>query len=145
MKYLKKIFENDLYNDVDELMDFCQTNLAYLLDEGFEISIDERFCKLKDGFYMISVEEPNTSRYNEKATFNWSEIKDSFIPFMFLLNKSYKLRDLGNQAIGKCVMISYNEFEEIYSLDQILSDKVNSNKSNKISSIRIMINSKTTI
>ena len=34
MKYLKKIFENDLYNQVDEveLRDFCET---YLISQSF--------------------------------------------------------------------------------------------------------------
>ena len=42
MKYLKKIFENDLYKQVDEdeLRDFCETYLAYLLDDtSFKLEV----------------------------------------------------------------------------------------------------------
>ena len=42
MRYLKRIFESDLYNQVDdaELRDFCETYLAYLLDDtSFKIEV----------------------------------------------------------------------------------------------------------
>ena len=42
MKYLKRIFENDLYNQVDsdELKDFSETYLAYLLDDtNFKLEV----------------------------------------------------------------------------------------------------------
>ena len=43
MRYLKKIFENDSNKvDKDELQDFCETYLVYLLDDTkFKLTINE--------------------------------------------------------------------------------------------------------
>lgn len=59
MKYLKRIFENGLYNQVDEteLRDFCETYLAYLLDDtSFKIEVIDTekwdsYCLV--GYYMV--------------------------------------------------------------------------------------------
>jgi len=37
MKHLKKFNESLQPNEVDELKDFCETSLAYLLDDGIKL------------------------------------------------------------------------------------------------------------
>lgn len=39
MRYLRGIFESVVTRE--EFLDFCETNLAYLVDEGYEIFVKE--------------------------------------------------------------------------------------------------------
>ena len=49
MKHLKRFNESLEPVEVDELKDFCETYLAYLLDEGFVVDIKSAhgWCKVK--------------------------------------------------------------------------------------------------
>jgi hypothetical protein len=81
MIYLKKF--NESQGDFKEqLRDFCETHLAYLLDEGFEvvlIDLDETYdCEI-------------TIKRGDKRTFTWNEVKDHIVPFIIHLNKEYEL------------------------------------------------------
>jgi hypothetical protein len=134
MKYLKRIFES---LDKNELLDFCETNLVYLLDEGFEIIVNDHFSKRSEGnpFYQIIIEESNEeSRLGltnpnisvVKTPFSWNKIKDYFIPFMDLLDKNYKLLEWGNKSSKECIWISQEPNgspSEFYTLDDILNDR----------------------
>jgi hypothetical protein len=80
MKYLKRF--NESVDFEERLKDFCETHLAYLLDEGFEvvlIDLDETYdCEI------------SIKRENER-TFTWNEVKDHIVPFIIHLNKEYEL------------------------------------------------------
>jgi hypothetical protein len=76
MKHLRR-FDESLK---DELLDFCETYLAYLIDEGFKVRIFEG-----DDFHQIMI---GTS---EQANFLWSEVKDQVLPFLHFLFKDYEL------------------------------------------------------
>ena len=66
----------------EELLDFCETYLAYLIDEGFKV----RISKFEgDDFHQIML---GTS---EQANFLWSEVKDQVLPFLHFLFKDYEL------------------------------------------------------
>lgn len=78
MKHLRK-FNESLK---EELLDFCETNLAYLLDEGFKV----RISKFEGDDYhqiMLGTSEP--------INFLWSEVKDQVLPFLHFLFKDYEL------------------------------------------------------
>jgi hypothetical protein len=76
MKHLKRFNEN---NDsfAEQLKDFCETNLAYLLDDGGKVQI------YHDKIVIISLEEPK----------DWSHIKDQIIPFLTRLSGKYELNN----------------------------------------------------
>lgn len=80
MKYLKRF--NESVDFEERLKDFCETHLAYLLDEGFEvvlIDLDESYdCE-------ISIKR------EDKRTFTWDEVKNYITPFIIHLNKEYEL------------------------------------------------------
>ena len=78
MKHLRR-FNESLK---EELQDFCETYLAYLIDEGFKI----RISKFEgDDFHqiMLSTSEP--------SNFLWSEVKYQVLPFLHFLFKDYEL------------------------------------------------------
>jgi hypothetical protein len=63
-----------------ELQDFCETNLAYLIDEGFRV----RISKFEgDDFHQIMIGCNNNHL--------WSEMKDHILPFLHFLFKDYEL------------------------------------------------------
>ena len=78
MKYLKPFHESQ-DNFKEELQDFCEMNLAYLLDEGTKIEIID----FPDNA-LIEIKLPTTT---------WEKIKDHMIPFLTRLQNKYKLID----------------------------------------------------
>ena len=85
MKYLK-LFNEDILTDnfKEELQDFCENNLAYLLDEGTEIQVIESpggWSELH--LIRILLNEPK----------RWNEIKDHIIPFLTRLDNKYEINN----------------------------------------------------
>lgn len=83
MKHLRGF--NESLNK-EELQDFCETYLAYLLDDGFEVSIQHMYStkEYKHDYHFITINKVSNN-------FKWEEIKDQFIPFISVLSKEYKL------------------------------------------------------
>ena len=93
MKYLKT-FETIDFNDIfslngsrakrEELKDFCETYLAYLMDDSIK--------ELKVGKPTLLQTEKYVC-YNVEIYFNksvhWDQIKDQFIPFLQMVQKEY--------------------------------------------------------
>lgn len=94
----------------NELTEYCETNLAYLMDEGFKIRVGQNIGQNKvdkDGITLI----PNTEFHNvsiqitkgeEREDFFWDEVRDHIIPFIMRLNNKYdiqKIRFLGDDNI----------------------------------------------
>ena len=96
MKHLKMFKESLNDNEVVELLDFCETSLAYLMDEGFDISCD------LDKYLQLSLPGKSTFRSNPNAIsikdpFDWNDVKDHFIPFLQLLSRRYELKNFGHE------------------------------------------------
>lgn len=95
MKYLRKFFENN-DNSLDELQKFCNENLAYLIDEGFEVKVEKYsswLCKkgFKIKFSKVERDFPNLIDVEKDSSFFWRNIKNDFIPFFELLNEIYEI------------------------------------------------------
>ena len=78
MKHLRR-FDESLK---DELQDFCETNLAYLIDEGFRVSISKF-----EGYDYHQIMIGNVNQLNSL----WSQMKDQVLPFLHFLFKDYEL------------------------------------------------------
>jgi hypothetical protein len=99
MIYLKKF--NESQGDFKEqLRDFCETHLAYLLDNGFIVEINE-FEDL-DGFELLIKQGEVTAPggYERQPLFTWEDVKDHIGPFVFYLDKEYELYK-SPEKIGK--------------------------------------------
>jgi hypothetical protein len=78
MKYLKPFNESkEIF--VEELKDFCETNLAYLLDEGGKVQV-----------YTF---ENETLLHIDINNSTWSNIKDHMIPFLIRLKNNYHIEE----------------------------------------------------
>ena len=87
MKYLKP-FNEDMDNHEqlfsEELLDFCETNLAYLMDDDTKIQIVEQPGGHQDLHQIrILLNEPK----------RWNEIKDHIIPFLTRLDNKYEINN----------------------------------------------------
>ena len=83
MKYLKPFNENT-ENFKEELLDFCESNLAYLLDEAELQVIPNAGGWSELHLVRILLDEPK----------NWNEIKDYMIPFLTRLIAKYEISNL---------------------------------------------------
>lgn len=122
MRFLRKF--NEAVNK-KELKEFCEEYLAYLIDEGFEIEIVS-----EDGLEFVHISKPQSffevDREDETfgrryQTFQWSEVKDQFIPFLKMLETNYNLED---KRRGNLVCFDYLHNHRLYNLNQILNDNL---------------------
>lgn len=114
MKYIKK-FEYTDKSKEDRLKYFCETHLSYLLDDGFNIEIIYGYAQ---ECYNIILSRLDNESYQG---FTWSEIKDSLVPFLTLLNNEY---DILSEFSDTPSLILYNGNQNYpISITDILSGK----------------------
>ena len=113
MKHLKKF--NESINEYD-LKDYCETHLAYLMDEGLEVRIDDYEGDLIVALYLYQ------SNGHGRP---WSEIKDQIIPFLYRFNNVYEINSLEDGSdkfivvqvsqgnYSKELYLSYDELENL--------------------------------
>jgi hypothetical protein len=130
MKHLKKFNESLQSDEIDELKDFCETSLAYLLDEGYNVSVSMRDqVKYPEKQHTI-VSLGLDSKYSEFQTFDWNDVKDYYIPFLQMLVRRYELLPYttgdGRWKIEFHGYVCFNtELGFRYlSLDQVINDSV---------------------
>ncbi len=112
LHYLKKIFENDLYNQVDsnELKDFCETYLAYLLDDtSFKIEVID--TETWDS-YIIWLGKTLVDRRIQ--AFSWNDIKDYYIPFVTMLSREYDLNDIDLNQRSSSIVINFVSGNQLF-------------------------------
>jgi hypothetical protein len=95
MRYLRNFNEGSfLPTDLNDLQYFCETYLAYLLDEGFGIRVrhGSRKDRARIEFYKDDVNLPGRITASHfPAPFNWDDVKDHYIPFYQMLSKEYEI------------------------------------------------------
>ena len=85
MKHLKR-FNESKENLQEELQDFCEMNLAYLMDEELDISV----TPVKGGFKLTLVLDNNPRL--------WDDIKNHMIPFLTRLSNQFQIRPYANKG-----------------------------------------------
>ena len=129
MKHLRKF--NESLNK-EELQDFCDTYLAYLLDEDFSIEYlgkksnkdldDSEIISLKKGYRTDSMAIADPS-----LMFSWDEIKDHFIPFIHMLSKQYTITNCKLWNLNRKFNMDKDDrffIDYDYNLSQSLEDRV---------------------
>ncbi len=77
MKHIKQFNESSK----ESVKEFCEVNLAYLIDEGFVIELVN--MNMEPG-YLIKLRKRG-------GWFRWSDIKDEFMPFINIVQREYTL------------------------------------------------------
>ena len=142
MKHLKKF--NESLNKED-LQDFCENYLAYLLDEGYSIESLMVSRDSRDGIMMMNDnliifkkgDRPDDVPLNSpEFLFSWDEIKDQFIPFIHMLSKRYTIIGgikiwLLNKKMNNINSRMFIDYE--YNLSMIFDDKISLEEISQIS------------
>jgi hypothetical protein len=133
MRYLRSYNEsNSEVLDEQEIKDFCEINLAYLLDDGLRVLVSPDYFDLKVIDYKV------TLSFRLFANKRWGQIKDQVIPFLTHLRNEYDLvADLGNMGVSdysQKVFLTNNIRVEIigsattypdwFNIDDIISEKI---------------------
>ena len=108
MKHLKRF--NESINEYD-LKDYCETHLAYLMDEGLEVKIDDYEGDLSVALYLYQ------SNGHGRP---WSEIKDQIIPFLHRFNNVYEINSLEDGS-DKFIVVQVNRVLHLGSKEIYLS------------------------
>lgn len=87
MKHLRKFFEEVNDQEYEELKDFCEMYLAYLTDEGWNISVTKKL--IETGIYYDVFIWINYTVADGNP--RWPQISDQFIPFFKVLLDNYSL------------------------------------------------------
>ena len=110
MKHLKRFNEN--INEYD-LKDYCETHLAYLMDEGLEVRIDNDRSDLFVTLYLYQ------SNGHGRP---WSKIKDQIMPFLHRLNNVYEINSLEDGSDKFIIVqVSNRNFVGNYSKELYIS------------------------
>ena len=89
MRYLKRF--NESVDLESQLRDFSETYLAYLLDDGYKIQVSKTNLKTQFMIELYKITEINEEY--ESTEFTWLDVKDSYIPFLHMLNREYDIID----------------------------------------------------
>jgi hypothetical protein len=114
MRYLKLFegWEDDLY---EEVKDFTEQSLAYLVDDGWKLEF-----KIWHKGYSKCI---NISIENDELV-SWSLVKDKILPFLQLLERRYKLEDCSRNGSGRPYILYDESASSItYSLKGLISLK----------------------
>ena len=125
MKYLKRFNENNTHED---LQDCCETHLAYLLDDGYELYIGDDHGK-KTISITIPSDVSNEDGEYDTGEFEWNNVKDHFITFLTHLNNKYNVVpyfDESNFIRDKNDVVEFftiTKDRHYYSVQEVLDDK----------------------
>jgi hypothetical protein len=82
MKYLRSIFERLTDDEYYELKEECETYLAYLLDDDFEVDMSKELWNNGAELFDIDIR-------NDNDRFLWDDVKDQVIPLIELFRKGH--------------------------------------------------------
>jgi hypothetical protein len=105
VRYLKLFNESQYQTDLQELEDFCNSHLSYLIDEGYHLRIQEtHFEQQNEDAFQVVLVPPITIKRSffsgeKKIGTPFVNFKDRLIPFVHMLLKDYRL--IGNELISR--------------------------------------------
>ena len=139
MKYLKRIFES---LDEYQVKDFCEMNLAYLMDDGLKVLVSPDSVRI---FGVIDYKVTLSFRLITDRT--WGTLKDQVIPFLTHLRNEYDLIGIATDRVVSPnlefnIIGEYGPYPDFFHIDDVISDKFDSHRFNddyKVLSIQFKI------
>ncbi len=140
MRYIKPFNESIQPNEFEELKDFCETALINLIDrdttnDDFKIEytgiggrrIDPSITNNSINIVLFGpLSDNETNEYNNGerlSNWHWNDVKDSYIPFIQLLKKRYKLAD--NYIDFKFRTRSrYEMYDRSFKIEDVINDRI---------------------
>jgi hypothetical protein len=102
----------------EQVQDFCEMNLAYLMDDGLKVLVSPDYFDLKVIDYKV------TLSFRLLANKRWGQIKDQVIQFLTHLRNEYEL--LGEFGENIRIDLSYrtNTYPDWFNIDDVISEKI---------------------
>lgn len=155
MKHLRKFNEGLSSNEFNELKEFSENCLAYLLDEGFELELVDRNGRESNDpsfdedaeYFWVDLYGPVITQPDiygavpVDSSYSWDQIKDYYIPFLNLAEKRYILTDDDGDRVlfkieqGADVETAFKRFK----IEDVMYDKITADS---IFSVSIKVSSK---
>jgi hypothetical protein len=162
MKHLKKFNEILKSDEIDELKDFCETSLAYLYDEGYNVSLSVRDFKYPESHIIVSLGLPEENGMHPNPgyrKFHWNDVKDYYIPFLQMLVRRYELLPYRAALVytssaskikqdgiideftpgNDYVYFNSEAGIELFSIDEVINDRVGSKVGTRLWGINIKV------
>ena len=105
MKHLRKFNEGLSSSEFNELKEFTENCLVYLLDKDFEVKFSDRLGNdendssflVDSDYFWIDLcgpkdDESNWSLFRDSIDYSWDEVKDYYIPFIRLIKFHFLLK-----------------------------------------------------
>ena len=102
MKYIK-LFEEKAITRTTELKQFCDDNLAYLIDNNFyfSVKVSREALIQSDSNFQSTIKYTSSKRYDtivvEKkfpVAFDFDEFSDDLVPFILFISEKYGIRSI---------------------------------------------------
>ena len=160
MRYLKRFnevgFKDQSITEAisqEDIKDFCEQYLAYLLDDGYALDFRES-GRITQIDFVKPQDNPQHGRWSPGFGgavdwMDWDHIKDRFIPFLQMLDREYDVKDnlITFQVRGAAqVKIPFQDViddkvgENIFNVTKsYVSSTIGSSFFTSISSIRVMV------
>ena len=151
MIYLKRFNEDQSITEAisqEDIKDFCEQYLAYLLDDGYALAFRDWISsgRVTQIDLVKPKDNPTHGRWSPGnggvvEWMDWDHIKDRFIPFLQMLDKEYDVKDnFITFQCPKAIQIRI-PFRDVINdkVKDILHDKLTLDARDKISSIRISV------
>jgi hypothetical protein len=143
MRYLK-LFEGF---DKESLADLCDSCLAYLMDDGYEYEIQQfHWLDYKIIKFDNKLIENKSSYwpYRNENFFKWSDVKDQIIPFLEMLSRQYRIKEIKMDVICEYengTNVEQKNFMESY-ISSLITDRLDDNTEVKNIEIKVAEKSK---
>lgn len=145
MRYLRKYNESNSEGlTKQDIQDFCEINLAYLLDDGMKIFVDDHDVEKTNGISMC-VDLSFRTINKPSGGVKWMTIKDHMIPFLTRLKGEYNLYDMNRYGhtyqleIDRKPEHESGTFEYCLTIDGVIGEKESILETGIIKHIRFYI------
>jgi hypothetical protein len=115
---------------LSELKDFCEMNLAYLIDDGLRVGVSKHPISTDNIAYVTIYSSSMT------CGIRWNDLTDSMIPFFTRLRRDYNVVSFDKLPVPYRPELSSNEVRfsldkersnhkfKSYTLDQVINDEI---------------------
>lgn len=135
MKHLRR-FNESLK---DQLQDFCETYLAYLIDDGFKVSIMD-YNGYDDSSELKCLYQKILIGKIDSTDFEWFGVKDYILPFLYFLFKDYDLVESITRNMG--IVYEDGELRGVLKFKKITLEEIDNIPDKNISSFFIYVKKK---
>lgn len=126
MRYLRLFNESSSVEEefVNEVKEFCELNLAYLMDDGMRVIVDHDISGYSgDPWVCLDLS------FRAIGGVRWATIKDQIIPFLIRLKSEYHLKDI--ERFGHFYQLEVDRaaegesgtFEYCLTIDGVINEK----------------------